>query len=119
MEENETTESASADKSGLPNQQQIDEWKKASPDSEIFHVIADEKTYYFRRPTRPEFKIYADDVIRSRYDAMMRLITMCMLFPKLQEFQACVEKKPALVTVLASELDEVFGTNIGVTVKKM
>jgi len=100
-----------------PSDSKIEEWKKVH--GEIFEVMAGDDIYYFRGPTRPEFKMYFDSLIDSRYDAHMRLLSGCMLYPPIHEYQAKVEKKPALVAVMSSKTEEIFGTNVDVSVKKM
>jgi hypothetical protein len=103
----------------LSKADQIEGWKNTVPDGEVFEVQAGNDTYYFRKPSRPEFKLYADGLLKSSYDAVARLLMACLLWPAVAEFQARVEKQPGLVPMLANNLGDVFGTNLEMSVKKL
>lgn len=89
--------------------EQIEAWRKESPDGKVYEICQGDETYYFISPTRPKFKRFADNALKSSFDAMSMLLADCIKYPDAQTLMARVEKTPALVSVLAGALTQSLG----------
>lgn len=79
---------------------------------EIYEVQYGEQTFYFKKPSRPEYKRYYDKLLDSVYDATCILIFDLIVVPSRDEMLAFLERDPTFPVKIIGRLTDFFGSTI-------
>lgn len=84
---------------------------------EIYESQFGENKFYFRKPSRVEYKRYYDMVLESIYDASYTILLDIIVHPSREAFAACMEKNPAMPIRIVASLSDFFGARTVISKK--
>ena len=99
--------------------EQIERWKKESPNGEIYRFEFKGQEYVFIAPSRQTYKRFVDSVSRSLYGAQMQVLMDCMKYPSREAFNSQLDRYPQLVVALMGPLSEAVGLDEQAQIKNV
>ena len=79
---------------------------------EVYEIEYGENKFYFRKPSRAEYKRYYDKLLESSYDALTIIVIDTVLIPNREEIVRLIEQDPTLPTKIGPRLTDFFGSQV-------
>lgn len=108
-------------------EEMVEQWK--SQYGEVYEVKAESaedaaregipEAFYFRLPGRPELSRFAKTAMTDALKALHNLVMDCLLYPDRNAVTALLEKKPGLIISLGSKIQQLVGTSLDFTHRKL
>lgn len=88
---------------------------------ELHHLSSDEYDVVVKRPDRPSYKRFKSMMSdpQKRVDALEQLMRDCLVHPTRQEFDAMLDKRPALGDLFGARVLELAGLTAEAEAKKL
>lgn len=77
------------------------------------------ETFYFRLPGRPELSRFAKGAMTDTLKALNNLVMDCLLYPDKAVVTALLDRKPGLAVSLGSKVQQLVGTSLDFTHRKL
>ena len=91
-----------------------------SKNQQILELTGEEKTYYFRKPGRPELNRFMTDASKGKIaQGVQNLVSELAIAPSAEELKAEFEEKPGRMVALNNALQTAIGMNEDFTTKKL
>lgn len=103
---------------GILTPSAIEQVRKEHPDAEWIAVKTAAGPAAFKCPNEGEFARYQAMSDTNRASANRTILDQCLVYPKFEEWQAMVRRRPAIVVTASNELLRFAGYEVEATVKK-
>lgn len=101
----------------IPTDADIERWK--AQHGEVYAFESDELTVYCRKPGRAELARFTREMQRDLYRASHNLVISVLLHPSAEIVQQVAQRKPGIILSLAGELNDVAGSTVPFSSRKL
>jgi len=77
---------------------------------ELYEIEYGDQKFYFRKPSRVEYKRYYDKLLESPYDALSIVVIDTAVSPTREDIIRFIEQDPTLPTKVGPRLTDFFGS---------